>query len=118
MLQVFLFLCDGFKGKEGTESESDWVDTAVGSLKDDSYDPHTQLSQATLSRGLVDQIQAEVGDLVYVTDPRWWLGGLKSGHVRVARIEETSTGRIDLGPGIRERIGGAVGRSVKIRRLY
>jgi SSS family solute:Na+ symporter len=107
-----------FKGKEGTESESDWVDTATGSLDVDSYDPHTQLSQATLSRGLADQIQAEVGDLVYVTDPRWWLGGLKSGHVRVERIEETSSGRIDLGPGLRARIGGAVNRTVKVRRLY
>jgi hypothetical protein len=67
---------------------------------------------------LAEQIQADIGDLVYVTDPRWWLGGLKSGHVRVARIEETSEGRIDLGPGIRERIGGAVHRTVKVRRLY
>ncbi len=107
-----------FKGKEGTESESDWVETATGALDVDSLDPHTQLSKATLSRGLAEQIQAEVGDLVYVTDPRWWLGGLKSGHVRVDQIEESSLGRIDLGPGIRERIGGAVSRTVKVRRLY
>jgi hypothetical protein len=107
-----------FKGKEGTETESDWVDSTTGSRAADSYDAHTQLSQAIISRGLADQLQADVGDLIYVTDPRWWLGGLRSGHVRIEAIEEATGKCITLGPGIRGRIGSAVDRSVKVKRLY
>ena len=107
-----------FKGKEGTETESDWADSTTGSRAADSYDAHTQLSQAIISRGLADQLQADVGDLIYVTDPRWWLGGLRSGHVRIEAIEEATGKCITLGPGIRGRIGSAVDRSVKVKRLY
>jgi SSS family solute:Na+ symporter len=107
-----------FKGKEGTETESDWVLTSVGALDADAYDAHTQLSQATITSALADAIQAEEGDLVYVTDPRAWLGGLRSGHVRIDSIEDSGELRIVLGPGLRERIGPAVDRAVKVKRLY
>jgi solute:Na+ symporter, SSS family len=40
-----------------------------------------------LSRALMDGLEARPGDLMYVSDARWWLGGLRSIHVRA--IEPT-----------------------------
>ena len=107
-----------FKGKDGTETESDWVVTGTASMPEEAYDDHTQLAQARISRGLAKLLEADVGDLVYVTDPRWWLGGLKSGHVRIDQIDEEEAVLITLGPGIRDRIGDAVNGSVRVKRLY
>ncbi|MEE2750953.1 MAG: sodium:solute symporter family protein [Myxococcota bacterium] len=110
-----------FKGKAGSETESDWVHTATAALDSDVLDDHTGLSNAQVSRPLAEAIQAEVGDLVYVTDPRWWLGGLKSSHVRISDIQEGPSVEgfsISLGPRVRERIGSAVDSTVRLKRLY
>ncbi len=37
----------------------------------------------SLSRSLAGALEAGVGDLVYITDRRWWTGGLSSVHATV-----------------------------------
>lgn len=37
---------------------------------------------ARLPSAVMQQLDAEVGDLIYVSDARWWLGGFRSLHVR------------------------------------
>lgn len=37
---------------------------------------------ARLPRTVMEQLAAEAGDLIYVSDARWWLGGFRSLHVR------------------------------------
>ena len=38
--------------------------------------------RAKLPRHVCESMAAETGDIVYVCDPRWWLGGLHSVHLR------------------------------------
>jgi len=33
---------------------------------------------------MMERMKAREGDLVYMTDSRWWLGGLRSNHVKLA----------------------------------
>ena len=39
-----------------------------------------------LSQAVAESLCAEVGDLVYLSDHRWWLGGLRSVHSRITEI--------------------------------
>jgi len=41
---------------------------------------------AIVGRGLAELLEVEVGDIVYLSDARWWLGGLRSVHTKVADI--------------------------------
>ena len=42
-----------------------------------------QLPVVTLSEGVRKRLGASLGDLLYISDSRWWLGGLRSAHVIV-----------------------------------
>ncbi len=55
-------------------------------------------SEIRLPRDVMEQLQAEPGDLLYVSDARWWLGGFRSLHVRAAAPAETD-GQLHIGPG-------------------
>ena len=38
----------------------------------------------SVSPSAMERMKAREGDLVYMTDSRWWLGGLRSNHVKLA----------------------------------
>lgn len=40
--------------------------------------------QVSLSAAAMDRLQAEEGDMIYIEDSRWYLGGLRSQHVKAA----------------------------------
>lgn len=40
-----------------------------------------------LPRSALDELALKPGDMIYVTDTRWWWGGLRSVHARVAETE-------------------------------
>ena len=42
--------------------------------------------ELTLSQSVCDQMCAEVGDRIYLSDQRWYLGGLRSGHFELKKI--------------------------------
>ena len=46
-----------------------------------------RLPLVILSPKLAAVLNAFPGDLVYLSDNRWWLGGLKSGHAHVHAID-------------------------------
>ncbi|MHC4089317.1 MAG: sodium:solute symporter family protein [Planctomycetota bacterium] len=46
------------------------------------------LPTVRISRALADAIKARPGDLLYVCDTRWWLGGLHSTHAIVADVAQ------------------------------
>ena len=61
------------------------------------------------------------GDILYISDSRWWLGGLKSGHGRISAIDADDDGiTVHLGPGVRARIivPGREAEPLKVKRLY
>lgn len=53
-------------------------------VADVTHIPWNEYPSASLSRQEMDTLKVNPGDLIYVTDTRRWLGGLRSVHVRVA----------------------------------
>jgi hypothetical protein len=62
-----------------------------------------ELSEVTLSRDIADALEVEVGARIYISDRRWWLGGLYAGHALVAAIDDTR-GYVAMGPALYEAI--------------
>ena len=54
----------------------------------------TQLTVVTISEELTRRLKAQVDDLVYVSDARWWLGGLRSVHAVVGSIDGKLDGKV------------------------
>jgi SSS family solute:Na+ symporter len=110
-----------YKGKDGAETESAWTPATCVEAQDQDQDPHTQLTNITVSGKLATALSADVGDLVYVSDARWWFGGLRSSHARIDAVDDVDgTNHVHLGPALRERIlaGGPVDRPLQVKRLY
>jgi len=51
-----------------------------------------------LSRPLAEELSAKRGDLVYVTDRRWWTGGMRSTHALVDEVVAADEAFVELGP--------------------
>ncbi|MEE9166140.1 MAG: hypothetical protein V3U24_01545 [Candidatus Neomarinimicrobiota bacterium] len=81
-----------YKRSPGNESGSRRaVGTAV--LKEripEKVDPNN-LPFVSISRPLADSLEVKEGDLLYLSDRRWWLGGLKSTHALSGGIVEDYT---------------------------
>lgn len=90
-----------FKGSPGTEAEKRTASALPIAGADDAISRDgAELPLARISRKLADKLGAEAGDVLYVTDTRWWLGGLRSTHAVVGQVAEDSDGQssIELGP--------------------
>ena len=58
-----------------------------------------QLPVVNLSRPAAEALNANCGDLVYVSDRRWWLGGLRSTHAVVGAISvDGDESIVEIGP--------------------
>lgn len=105
-----------YKGSPGQEVESAWIAAQTCSAEHDNIDPFTEFSRITISRGIADALQAQPGDLLYICDKRWWLGGLRSGHALVAHIDNNESGSVlHLGPTLFQVIHGSARNQDKIR---
>ena len=74
-----------FKG--GTPSEHGVGKTVVLNLLVDGDGAKDEVS---IPQAAMRQLEAEPGDLVHVSDTRWWLGGLRSMHARLGMPNETT----------------------------
>ena len=75
-----------FKGAEpnrrvGRNAHLDAIEDTTLTVYDDVLAPQSALTR----------MNAEVGDLVYVCDRRWWFGGLRSVHGRIAGLSPDDT---------------------------
>ena len=70
--------------------------------KESTSDEQSGLPAVCISRSLADAIQCGPGDRVYITDRRWWLGGLRSAHGVVQSVSETPDGEnaIEVSPAV------------------
>ncbi|MFT6143151.1 MAG: SSS family solute:Na+ symporter [Myxococcota bacterium] len=108
-----------YTGKGREESASIWA-KAAPTLSDDAgeYGPG-KLPGAVLSASLAKQIQATVGDMVFVTDSRWWLGGLRATHAVVTEVTDESSAMIALAEPVWETVvEGRESAAVSVQRLY
>ncbi len=111
-----------YKGSAGSEHER--IKTFGSPVKMDgepAFQGEGRLPVVTLSRPLAESLGAGTGDLVYVTDTRWYLGGLNSVHAIVGSIDEDDPNPvIHLG---KETYTSVVkekrkGMNVSVERLY
>ena len=110
-----------YKGSAGTEDTSVFVDAAAVATDDDSRQGAGDLPVVRLATDVAAGIQAAAGDLVYLTDARVWLGGLRATHARVAAIDDgLAAGQVTVGPTLRRQLGieERIDRPLRIMRLY
>jgi SSS family solute:Na+ symporter len=111
-----------YKGSPGKERDStkDYAQAQQG-LDDESPQGSAALTPVALSAGLATSLSAQAGDLVYVSDRRWWLGGLRSGQGIVVEVREGVTDKqVFLGQSFFADLVGA-GRETEpllVERLY
>ncbi|CAN5257849.1 hypothetical protein BH23VER1_BH23VER1_18620 [soil metagenome] len=82
-----------YKGSPGKESPVTRT-MAMPRLVGDEM-PHfgtSELAGVSISRAVARDLMAAEGDLLYVTDSRWWTGGIHSAHVIVSKIVEQGDG--------------------------
>lgn len=110
-----------YKGSAGRESEVTRA-LAMPQLLQAEL-PHfgtAELAGIRISAPVARQLDAHVGDLLYITDSRWWTGGLHSAHVIVAEISENSTEATVAmeETAFRNVVGKRLKHPVKLERLY
>jgi SSS family solute:Na+ symporter len=110
-----------YKGSPGSEVVSVWARATGIRTDDEEIRGRGRLPTVRLSRALADALGGAVeGDLVYVSDARAWLGGLRSGHGIVAGVDEgEGPARVTLGPTLWDVIvGRGQPRPLRVRKLY
>lgn len=109
-----------YKGADGKEGEGEWVRTQVVATTAPEVQSEQGLVKVRISESLAEELGAEVGEMVYVSDTRRWLGGLRSSHAVVSEIvSDWSEPTVELGEGLTERVVAAsrTGRPLRIRTL-
>ena len=104
-----------YKGSEGSENMSDWmmVQYSVGEeiIRDDR-------PVAYISVKVAEDLNAKEGDILYVSDNRAWLGGLRSTHAVIGGINsDLSANEISIPP-VLEEVAGRKGHPLRIKRMY
>ena len=111
-----------YKGSPGDENRFKMAPGTAGLLaREEEFTGEGHLPKMAITTALAESLEAKEGDLLYVTDPRTWLGGLRSCHGVVAWIEPAESPRVLMGEGSLAVItGGATDKepSVKVERLY
>jgi SSS family solute:Na+ symporter len=94
-----------YKGSEGSESEGAWHATQVVATSAPEVESEQGLVLVRISESLARELGAEIGEMVYVSDRRSWLGGLRSSHAMVGEIvSDWSAPTIELGADMYERV--------------
>lgn len=86
---------------------------AVSTVQTDATLEHE--NEVRVPADLMEQMSAEPGDILYVSDARWWFGGLRSVHVRAASGGEG--GNIQLPVHAMERAHLSDGQRVTIEKI-
>ena len=110
-----------YKGSPGTEQHSAWAAATPGRLDSDEFRGEALLPVVRVSRGLATALGGlSEGDLLYVSDSRAWLGGLRSSHAVVGVIEDGDNATLAMGPAPWKVViaGGRETRALRVRRLY
>jgi SSS family solute:Na+ symporter len=108
----------GSAGKEATVTKALAIPCAL-EAEPEAIGEHA-LSVVHISRGLANSLEARENDLLYVTDPRWWTGGLHSAHTIVGEVRDGDEAEIWLGPETRLMVitSSRKGKPVRVERLY
>ena len=105
-----------YKGSPGREVESDWAMATTVKGDDDRRVGRGLLPVVFVGSQLAADLDASVGDLVYLTDERAWLGGLKASHAIIDGVDAgLGANEVRIGPTLQRVLGE---RPLKVMRLY
>jgi SSS family solute:Na+ symporter len=110
-----------YKGSAGEDTESGWVSAQHEVAESERRHEELGLPFAWVTSALAESLGGlKTGDLLYVSDSRAWLGGLRSGHVLVDEIRSSEVATIGLGAEVAESIvvRSRRLRPLRIKRLY
>jgi hypothetical protein len=110
-----------YKGSEGSENDS--AEALAMPRKAETEAPsegEARLPVVKISSPVMNQLRTKVGDPLYLTDTRWWLGGLHSMHVVVGGEIESSEEVVEIGPETYDLVITSHRRDkpLKLERLY
>ena len=109
-----------YKGRAGDESESPWAAAQARLAEVDPVAASNGLPVAQIGSDVANALGGlQPGDLVYISDPRRWLGGLRSCHA-VVGDEAVAPSEITIGqtPWTAITRGAPGPVSVRVKRLY
>ncbi len=86
----------GSSGEEAPPSRAKAVPERAGDEVEAEVRGEAALPVVRPTRALADELGAEPGDLVYISDARRWLGGLRSVHAILGEIEAGEDSRIRM----------------------
>jgi SSS family solute:Na+ symporter len=101
-----------YKGRDGEEREGAWAQSAVVRGEDDRRHGGSQACGATLTPALAATLGVQAGDLIFVSDTRAWLGGLRAGQAIVTSVEAEG---LSLGPSLYDRVVHPARAAVPVR---
>ncbi len=107
-----------YKGSDGTESASAMVPAGLKRGGEVMALGSGRLPGVVISSGLAASIEAGEGDIVYVTDARWWLGGLRASHAKVHRVVDDAEPWAQVPDALYADVLPGRVRPVKVQRLY
>ncbi len=112
-----------FKGSPGNETVKRTASAMPLATADaDVTKDGTERPLVRISQPLADSLDAKAGDILYVTDSRWWLGGLRSTHAVVQKVTPATAGQsnIELDPSTFDSVVTTRRKDqpVRVERLY
>ncbi|MEC7983966.1 MAG: sodium:solute symporter family protein [Myxococcota bacterium] len=109
-----------YKGSYGEESESISLLVPAGKGGSDTLYGEGRLPAVCISNTLAQRLNAKEQDLIYVSDQRGWLGGLRSAHAIIERIDPDLEGeKITLCNQLHAQlVEGREDRPLRVQRLY
>ena len=109
-----------YKGRDGVEGEGPWCLGFVSGVESEEFGGTGGLPKVELSKALAGELGVEAEDLLYISDRRGWLGGLRASHAVVGSVNAELDGkRALLGPSLMDRVvaPGREGAEFAMRRL-
>lgn len=109
-----------YKGSAGVEDESAWSAATAVPTEDEERHGRGQLLPVRIAADLAERLDAPEGALVYISDARAWLGGLRSAHAQVVGVDpDLPPGAVAIGPSLREVLGfDDATPKLRIKRMY
>ncbi|NOR13879.1 MAG: sodium/solute symporter [Candidatus Aminicenantes bacterium] len=76
-----------------------------------------EIEELSVSQKIAQLMSAKKGDIVYVSDARRWLGGLRSVHARISAIHEEDTLEVWITPALAKQGNLVVDRKHRIEKI-
>jgi SSS family solute:Na+ symporter len=108
-----------YKGSPGEERESAWAAAVATRGEIDAVQGVGALPVVAITSILAAALDDAVpGDLLYVSDSRAWLGGLKASHAIIGSVEAGDDPRVTLGPELFTLVASRSRASLRVKKLY